>query len=87
MVFTLMVYSVVEWKLRQKLKEPGDSTPDQIKKQTQNPTLKWAFMLMKGITEVKVRMDSNVQMQIANMDMIKEKIIRVMGESCEKYYF
>jgi len=43
--------------------------------------------LMKGITEVKVRMDSNVQMQIANMDMIKEKIIKVMGASCEKYYF
>jgi len=42
---------------------------------------------MKGITEVKVRMDSNVQMQIANMDMVKEKIIRVTGKSCEKYYF
>jgi hypothetical protein len=26
-------------------------------------------------------------MQIANMDMIKEKIIKVMGKSCEKYYF
>lgn len=39
---------------------------------------------MKVITEVKVRMDSNVQMQIANMYMIKEKIIKVMGKSCEK---
>jgi len=87
MVLTLMVYSVAEWKLRQRLKETGDTIPDKVKKQTQNPTLKWVFMLMKGITEVKVRMDSNVQMQIANMDMIKEKIIRVMGKSCEKYYF
>ncbi len=87
MVLTLMVYSVAEWKLRQRLKETGDSIPDQVKKQTQNPTLKWTFMLMKGITEVKVRIDSNVQMQIANMDMIKEKIIKAIGKSCEKYYF
>jgi len=86
MVLTLMVYSVAEWKLRQRLEETGDSIPDQVKKQTQKPTLKWAFMLMKGITEVKVTMESNVQMQIANMDMIKEKIIKAMGKSCEKYY-
>jgi|GEM_PF-4416070 len=53
--------------------------PKQVKKQIQNPTLKWAFMLMKGITEVKVKMGSNVQVQIANMDMIKENIITLIG--------
>jgi hypothetical protein len=41
---------------------------------------------MKGITEVKVKMGSNVQVQIANIDMFKEKIITLMGTSCEKYY-
>ncbi len=34
MVLAQMVYSVAEWKLRQKLKETGDSIPDQVKKQT-----------------------------------------------------
>lgn len=54
MVLTLMVYSVAEWKLREKLKETGESIKNQVKKQTQKPTLKWVFMLMRGITEVEV---------------------------------
>src|SRR5665647_549480 len=49
MVLTLMVYSVAEWKLRAKLKETGESIPNQVKKQTQKPTLKWVFMLMRGL--------------------------------------
>ncbi len=87
MVLTLMVYSVAEWKLRQRLKETGETIPDQVKKQTQKPTLKWAFMLMREITEVKMEVDSKVVTQIANMDKVKDKIIRLMGKNCEKYYF
>ena len=87
MVLTLMVYSVAEWKLREKLKETGESIPNQVKKQTQKPTLKWVFMLMRGITEVKVKTKSKTKIQVANLDEIKEKLIRLMGKSCEKYYF
>ena len=87
MVLTLMVYSVAEWKLRESLKETGETIPNQVKKQTQKPTLKWAFVLMRGITEVKVEVDSKVITKIANMDEVKSKIIRLMGKSCEKYYF
>ena len=43
--------------------------------------------LMKGITEVKIGMGSKVVTQIANMDEVKDKIIRLMGKNCEKYYF
>ena len=87
MVLTLMIYSVAEWKLREKLKQTGETIPDQLKKQTQKPTLKWVFMLMREITEVKIEVDSKVVTKIANMDEVKEKIIRLMGKNCEKYYF
>ena len=87
MVLTLMIYSVAEWKLREKLKITGETIPDQLKKQTQKPTLKWVFMLMREITEVKIEVDSKVVTKIANMDEVKEKIIRLMGKNCEKYYF
>lgn len=86
MVLTLMVYSVAEWKLRERLKETGETIRNQIKKQTQKPTLKWAFTLMRGITEVKMEVESKVVTQIANMDEVKDKIIRLMGINCEKYY-
>jgi transposase len=86
MVLTLMIYSVAEWKLRKKLKETGETIPDQLKKQTQKPTLKWVFMLMREITEVKIEVDSKVIIEIANMNEVKHKIIRLMGKNCEKYY-
>jgi hypothetical protein len=44
-------------------------------------------MLTKEITEVKMEMESKVVTQIANMYEVKGKIIRLMGENCEKYYF
>jgi transposase len=86
MVLTLMVYSVAEWKLRERLKETGETISDQLKKQTKKPTLKWVFMLMREITEVKIEVDSKVIVKIANMDGVKDKIIRLMGKNCEKYY-
>jgi transposase len=86
MVLTLMVYSVAEWKLRKRLKETGETVPNQVKKQIQNPTLKWVFVLMRGITEVKIEVESQVIIKIANLDEVKDKIIRLMGKNCEKYY-
>lgn len=86
MVLTLMIYSVAEWKLREKLKETGETVPNQVKKQIQNPTLKWVFMLLRGITEVKIEVDSQVIIKIANLDEVKDKIIGLMGKNCEKYY-
>jgi transposase len=86
MVLTLLIYSVAEWKLRKKLKETGETIPDQLKKQTQKPTLKWIFKLMRGATEVKIEVDSEVIIKIANMNEVKDKIIRLMGKNCEKYY-
>ena len=87
MVLNLMVCSVVKWKLRERLKDTGETIPNQVKKQTQKPTLKWAFMLMREITEVKMEVGSKVVTQIANMDRVKGKIIMFMGKNCEKYYF
>ena len=39
-------------------------------------------MLMRGITEVKLEIDSKVVTQIANMNEVKAKIIRLMGKNC-----
>ena len=42
---------------------------------------------MREITEVKIEVDSKIVTKIANMNEIKDKIIKLMGENCEKYYF
>jgi hypothetical protein len=73
--------------VKRKTKTDRGNNSDQLKKQTQKPTLKWVFMLMREITEVKIEVDSKVVTKIANMDEVKEKIIQLMGKNCEKYYF
>ena len=45
MVLCLLIYSYAEWKLREKLKETGESVPNQLKKPTQKPTMRWVFQL------------------------------------------
>ncbi|MCW7076320.1 MAG: IS1634 family transposase, partial [Candidatus Syntrophoarchaeum sp.] len=84
MVLTLFVYSTVEWILRKRLKESGEYIPNQLDKPTQKPTLKWVFMLFRGITEVKI--DSSDERQIANLDEMLWKIIDLLGWCCGKYY-
>ena len=35
---------------KRKVKETGETIPDHLKTQTQQPALKWVFMLMRGAT-------------------------------------
>ena len=84
MVLTLFVYSIVEWILRKRLKEADEYIPSQLNKPTQKSTLKWVFMLFRGITEVKI--DSSGKGQIANLNESLWKIINLLRIDCEKYY-
>jgi transposase len=40
MVLTLTIYSIAEWMLRKRMRETGETIPNQLKKPTQKPTLK-----------------------------------------------
>ena len=50
MVLCLLIYSYAEWKLRRKLKEAGQSVPNQLKKPTQKPTMRWIFQIFIRVT-------------------------------------
>ncbi len=41
MVLSLLIYSIAEWMIREKLKVSGETVLNQIGKPTQRPTLKW----------------------------------------------
>ncbi|AKB75016.1 hypothetical protein MSLAZ_1755 [Methanosarcina lacustris Z-7289] len=36
-----MIYSIAEWKLREKLEKENESVPDQKRKPTKKPTMRW----------------------------------------------
>jgi transposase len=86
MVLTLMIYSIAEWMLRKRMRETGETIPNQLKKPTQKPTFKWIVFLFMGVTEVTVWTNGEMHQQIANLNDNLVKIIRLFGPACEKYY-
>jgi len=86
MVLTLLVYSIAEWLLRKRLMETGNSIPNQLKKPTQKPTLKWVFFLFNGVADVKVNIMGITHREMVHLTDVLKLILRLMGPECEKYY-
>jgi transposase len=52
MALCLMLYNIAQFKVRQKLKDTNSTIPNQLNKPVQNPTLRWIFQVMEGISKV-----------------------------------
>jgi transposase len=87
MVLTLLVYSLAEWEIRNRLRETGQTFPNQLKKPTNRPTFKWVCQNFMNITVVSVITDRQETKQIANLKDLQIKMIKLLGEEYEKYYF
>ena len=86
MVLTLMIYSIAEWLIRKRMRDTGETVPNQLKKPTQRPTFKWIAFLFMGVAEVTIWFNGEVHLSIANLNDNLVKIIRLLGPGCEKYY-
>ena len=86
MVLCLLVYSYAEWKLRKKLKETGQSFPNQLKKPTQRPTMRWVFQNFMRVTLIIVTDDRNVTSQQVNLNKNQDLVLSLLGKDCKKYY-
>lgn len=86
MVLTLMIYSIAEWLIRKRMRETGETVPNQLKKQIQKPTFKWIAFLFMGVDEVTVWVNGEMHVKIANLNDNLVRIIRLLGQNCEKYY-
>jgi transposase len=86
MVLTLMIYSIAEWLIRKRMGETGMTVPNQLKKQTQRSTFKWIAVLFMGVVEVKVWINGEMHVKMANLSDNLVKIIRLLGRDCENYY-
>ena len=54
MVLCLMVYSLLEYRLREGLKKQEKTIPNSLKKPTDRPTLQWAFSFFTSIAEASI---------------------------------
>jgi hypothetical protein len=53
MTLCLLVYKLAELRVRQRLAARGQTVPDQVRKPTVRPTLRWFFQCFEGIGAIR----------------------------------
>lgn len=87
MVLCLLVYRLAEHRLRQRLAETGATVPDQLKKPTQRPTLRWVFQCFEGISLVLMQRDERMEaVQVTGLTDLHLLILGMLGPPYKKYY-
>ena len=86
MTMTLMVYTLGERFLRESLKERNETLPNQLKKEIQNPTLRWVFKMMSGVAVVTIREGKASHRVVTNVNAIRQRIIACFGAETEEIY-
>lgn len=87
MTLCLLVYNVTQYRLREALKTQKETLPNQLNKPIQNPTLRWIFQLMEGISIVTLpdTMESTQEF-VTNLTEVRQKIIRLFGKTAGWMY-
>jgi transposase len=86
MVLSLLIYSFAEWRLREKLKETGQTVPNQLKKPTQRPTMRWVFEIFMGVIVSVVTSSGKTIKVSVNLTSTQIAILKLLGQECENYY-
>ena len=86
MVLSRLIYSFSEWKLREKLKETGETVPNQLNKPTQKPTMRWVFEIFMGVIQSVVVDRGKIVKVIVHLSESQIIILRLLGRECENYY-
>lgn len=84
MTLSLLVYAALEREIRLALKDQQETIPNQLKKEVQNPTMRWVFALFKGIHCLNIHAQNKCI--LLNINYIHLKIIQLMGKHIQKYY-
>jgi transposase len=86
MTLALLVYSVTQRRLRQRLAKHHETVPNQINQPTSSPTLRWIFQLFEGIHRVCMTVQGQRHDLIEGLNDVQIKILRLFGhEACRLY--
>lgn len=89
MTLCLLVYNLGQYRLRESLKAQNETLPNQLKKPVQNPTMRWIFQLMEGISIVRIVIDESQGLMrevITNFSALRQKIVRFFGDTACRMY-
>ena len=86
MCLCLLVYTLAQRYLRQKLKELNVSVPNQLGKPTCTPTMRWVFQMFEGVHLLIKRTQEGIHEIILNLNRVRLHILQVLGPPFQKLY-
>jgi transposase len=87
MVLCLLVYRLAEVRIRQRLVATGQTVPDQVRKPSTRPTMRWLFQCFEGLDlHHTLRPDGTWETEILRMTDLHRQVLRLLGPAYEKCY-
>lgn len=81
MTLCLLVYNFAQYRFRKTLEIKQETIPNQLNKPVSNPTLRWIFQIMDGISIVHHLIPGQTQEFITNLTELRKKIIYLFSPS------
>jgi transposase len=87
MTLCLLVYKLAEVRVRQRLAATGQTVPDQLRKPTARPTLRWLFQCFEGI-DLHHTLDPNGSRatEVLRLTAVHRLVLRLLGPAYENSY-
>jgi transposase len=86
MTLALLVYAIAQRRLHKALEEFQETIPNQIRKETSRPTLRWIFQLLDGIELVKIYMEKTMYIVVSGLTDLRKRILSYFGSAVMKIY-
>ena len=87
MGLALLVYSLAERKLREALKVMKATIPNQLRKPTQTPTIRWVFQMFEGLDILLICKNGLVVFRkLVNLRPVQQQVITLLGPQVQKCY-
>jgi hypothetical protein len=87
MVLCLLVYKLAEGRVRQRLAATSQTIPDQVRKPTARPTMRWLFQCFEGIDLHHTQLpDGSWSTEVLRLTDLHRLVLSLLGPTYEDYY-
>jgi transposase len=86
MCLCLLVYTIAQRYLRQRLGQAKTSVPNQLGKPTPTPTMRWIFQLFEGVHLLIQKTQDGLKEIVLNMNPVRHHVLAILGPQFQKIY-
>ena len=87
MVLCLLVYRLAEVRVRQRLHAAEQTVPDQLRRPTARPTMRWLFQCFEGVDLHHLTWpDGTRHTQVLRLNAVHRQVLRSLGPAYENCY-